>query len=306
MPRARKSLEPIRTFFHCPRHLVRARPEAVSSKYAILPVASFLHPSSGEMSLFLFLGALGLVLAAAAGFYAGVLRSRRQVQRLDNKLLDSTLQRQEAESRAERAETQARQAKEEAHGTTVQLEAYRKEVERLTSVDELSGLLNRRRFDECLKDEWRRMYRSKTPLAMILADVDHFSLFNENYGRKKGDECLQLLADYLKAAFNRVGDILARYDGDEFAVILTDTDASEALRQAERLRSGVKAMRIAHERAQADAIITVSLGLVSIDPGVVIDMEDALGAAEEALRKAQTEGGDRIWQVRDDFHARQV
>jgi len=276
-------------------------PTARRASLFVLPL-----PGSLKAPSLILLAVLCMVLAAAAGFYAGIRRTKARTDRLVRDLRETRARLQEAQVRANSADDRANEAREASEDKARQVERLEDEVERLTSVDGLSGLLNRRRFDDCLKEEWRRMYRSKKPLALILADVDSFRPFNETYGRPEGDECLRGIADFLARSFNRVGDIVARFDGDAFAVILTDTDSNEALRQAERLRAGVRAMAIPNEHSLVDTAVTVSLGLVSVSPRIVVDMEDALAAAEKAMRKACADGGNRIGHVEEGFHAGQA
>lgn len=113
-------------------------------------------------------------------------------------------------------------------------------LERLASHDGLTGIANRRRFDEKLGQEWLRARRDKTPLALLMLDVDHFKLFNDRYGHQAGDDCLRRIAECLASMVARPGDLVARYGGEEFAVVLPSIDVDGALVVAQRMREAVR------------------------------------------------------------------
>ncbi|MEP9356013.1 diguanylate cyclase [Xanthobacter sp. KR7-65] len=135
------------------------------------------------------------------------------------------------------------------------------ELRRLATVDPLTGASNRRAMDACLSTEWRRACRSRSNLALILVDVDHFKRFNDHYGHQAGDECLRATAAALMRTVRRPGEMVARYGGEEFAVILPDCDEANALRMAERLRQAVIALHIPHAGSETEPRVTVSLGI---------------------------------------------
>jgi diguanylate cyclase (GGDEF)-like protein/hemerythrin-like metal-binding protein/PAS domain S-box-containing protein len=140
-------------------------------------------------------------------------------------------------------------------------EAYRKKLEAMTVTDALTGLYNRRFFDEMLDKEYARHARTGGELALILLDVDHFKRYNDTFGHVAGDECLQKIARALVRSVKRPGDIVARYGGEEFVCVLPDTDECGARMIAESIRGTVAAMAIPHAGGDAGDIVTVSLGV---------------------------------------------
>src|SRR4028119_2258104 len=127
-----------------------------------------------------------------------------------------------------------------------QLEIANRELQRLAALDGLTGVANRRRFDEYLDDEWQRMAREKLPLSLILGDIDFFKKYNDTYGHQAGDACLRRVADALRFCAKRSVDLVARYGGEEFAVILPNTSAAGAALVAEEIRLVVNTLEIAH------------------------------------------------------------
>ena len=179
---------------------------------------------------------------------------------------------------------------------TRKLDNANQELIRLSSLDGLTGIPNRRQFDETLAREWRRACRQGRPLSMLLCDVDHFKQFNDGYGHQVGDECLRAVARTLQAVLRRPADMAARYGGEEFAAILPDTDPGGALRVAEAMRAAVEALRITHRHSGSD------LGVVSISVGVATrvpdrsqtDAAELVRQADEALYRAKQGGRNRI------------
>jgi len=146
-------------------------------------------------------------------------------------------------------------------------------------IDGLTGVYNRRHFDERLATEWGRAMRSGTALSVVLLDVDFFKRYNDRYGHQAGDDCLRRIASTLHDCLRRPGDLVARYGGEEFACLLPDTDMSGALRLAEELGQQVFALQIAHAGSSVEAAVTVSLGACS-------KRSDAAGSAAALLRGA--------------------
>ena len=139
------------------------------------------------------------------------------------------------------------------------------ELRRLSSSDALTGIANRRRFDESLSREWLRGRRSAEPIALLLIDVDHFKLFNDHYGHPAGDACLQAVASGMGSGSQRPGDVLARYGGEEFALLLPHTDRHGAEYLALKLLRDVRALEIAHAASPSATHITVSIGVGVFD-----------------------------------------
>lgn len=133
-------------------------------------------------------------------------------------------------------------------------------LERLAGLDGLTQIANRRRFDEVLQEERKRLSRSKTAIALILLDVDFFKRFNDTYGHPSGDKCLQTIPRTMSANVYRPADMAARYGGEEFAVLLPETDAVGARFVAQRIRSAIHNLKIPHATSEAAPYVTVSLG----------------------------------------------
>lgn len=137
------------------------------------------------------------------------------------------------------------------------------ELEQLARSDGLTGLANRRAFDETLEKEWRRAMRDRTELSLLLMDADHFKSFNDANGHQVGDDCLRTLAGTMRDTFKRAGDLTARYGGEEFAVILPRTGQSEAVNMAEELRRAIEALRLPHANSLVSDVVTVSIGVAT-------------------------------------------
>jgi diguanylate cyclase (GGDEF)-like protein len=170
-------------------------------------------------------------------------------------------------------------------------------LQQLAHTDTLTGLANRRRFDEVLAHELRRAELGNSALALVLLDVDLFKKYNDRYGHPAGDACLQGVARVLATQTNRTRDLPARYGGEEFALILPDTDAAGALAVAQRIRAGIEAMGMAHE-ASPFGIVTASLGVAALLPERAPDVASAAALVERAdcaLYRAKEAGRNRVW-----------
>jgi diguanylate cyclase (GGDEF)-like protein len=176
----------------------------------------------------------------------------------------------------------------------LELKRYRDFLEDLSLVDGLTGIGNRRRFDEFLLREWRRSRRARTPLALVLLDVDYFKAFNDCYGHAAGDDCLREVAATLAMLVRRPGDLCARYGGEEFAAILPQTDLAGARILAERIREAVLALDIPHEGSAVSPNLTVSIGIAASDPSAAEEPEGLLRDADRKLYEAKTAGRNRV------------
>ncbi|HUO44552.1 MAG TPA: diguanylate cyclase [Burkholderiales bacterium] len=165
----------------------------------------------------------------------------------------------------------------------------------LAMTDGLTGLANRRRFDEMLDREWRRTARESGVLSLLLIDVDHFKPYNDYYGHRAGDECLRAVAQALARAARRSGDVCARYGGEEFAVILPNTEAAKAAHIAEQMRAVIEALDIEHSKV-ADGRLTVSVGVASVRPRDAAGAHPAslIDSADRALYEAKKGGRNRV------------
>ena len=167
-------------------------------------------------------------------------------------------------------------------------------LEELSLVDGLTGIFNRRYFDEHFEEEKKRALRNGQPFSMIMMDIDNFKAYNDNYGHGAGDECLQHVARALKDALPRSGDFVARYGGEEFVALLPGTESEGAMTAAEKLRIAVESLEIPHEYSPTAGVITLSLGVASPDPESFSESLDSmLKRADQALYISKREGRNR-------------
>jgi diguanylate cyclase (GGDEF)-like protein/PAS domain S-box-containing protein len=165
----------------------------------------------------------------------------------------------------------------------------------LAAKDALTGLANRRSFDQAIEIEWARADRSGRPLALLFADVDHFKLFNDNHGHQRGDECLRDVAAVIGKTAIRPTDLATRYGGEEFAIIMPDTEMAAASAVAERLRHAVMELRIALGQPADEACVTLSVGVATYIPGQeVVGPDWLIGQADQALYAAKHLGRNRV------------
>jgi two-component system chemotaxis family response regulator WspR len=175
-----------------------------------------------------------------------------------------------------------------------QLAEANRTLQKLSSLDGLTGIANRRSFDETLKKEWNRAMRTEKTIGLIMLDIDFFKLYNDHYGHQGGDDCLKQVAQGLDSAIHRETDFLARYGGEEFSAVLPDTDLKGSLKVAEEMRLAVKALRLEHAKSKVTDIVSVSLGVSSITPLMGTEPEILIAAADQALYKAKEDGRDRV------------
>lgn len=174
-----------------------------------------------------------------------------------------------------------------------QLEIANSQLQRLATIDGLTQLANRRRFEEYIRQEWRLCMREKHPLSLILCDIDYFKPYNDNYGHQAGDSCLQQVAAAISIETKRPADLVARYGGEELVVVLPDTDALGAMIVAQRIRSNIKKLQIEHKASSVSHYITLSLGVASMIPQLNTLPSDLIEAADQALYEAKKQGRDR-------------
>ncbi len=165
-------------------------------------------------------------------------------------------------------------------------------LEQLAARDSLTGISNRRCFDEKLRDEWKRERRDLRPLSLLMMDVDHFKLFNDTYGHQAGDLCLQRIANALQQVVCRPADLVARYGGEEFVAILSATDGPGAAIVAQRILDRVEELCIAH-RANRGGHVTLSIGVATAIPQADRQPESLTAAADAALYRAKRNGRGR-------------
>lgn len=192
-------------------------------------------------------------------------------------------------------EQDARKAHErELQDLAQRLEASNLMLLRVASLDSLTAVPNRRRFEDALEQEWRRAMRDQTPTSVILVDLDAFAAYNDAYGVPAGDQCLKRVAGLLSRQVRRSGDLVARWEGDAFAVLLPATHAEGAQYVAEALRAGVEAMEAPASQPGSPARVTASFGVATAVPRRGTEPEPLIRAAQQALAKAQGEGPNQV------------
>lgn len=168
------------------------------------------------------------------------------------------------------------------------------ERERLANLDGLTGLANRRQLNLTLAKEWQRLAREKKPLSLIMCDVDFFHQYNDSFGYLAGDDCLRTIAHTLKSVCQRSADVAARFGGEEFLLILPNTDLEGALTVAQNLRQQLAAHLLSHPQSTVDEWVTLSIGIASQIPVLDKDGLILLDQAARALREAKRQGRNRI------------
>lgn len=176
----------------------------------------------------------------------------------------------------------------------VQLEIEKKYAQMNSITDGLTGLFNRRYFDDTLRKEFYRFKRSGVPLSLIIMDIDFFKNYNDNYGHLRGDECLKEVAATVKKFALRVTDTAARFGGEEFIMILPNANSSGALKIAEETRKAVENLKILHEKSDISKYVTISLGVATIEDNNVLTSEEILSMADEALYLAKNSGRNKV------------
>jgi len=176
----------------------------------------------------------------------------------------------------------------------IDLKRQRDQLRRLSAVDGLTGLANRRAFAEALEKEWRGAIRRNGSISLLMTDIDDFKQFNDAYGHLAGDEALRRVAKGLESAALRPADMVARYGGEEFVILLPDTGANEAALVADRLLLAVRRLAIPHEHSRGWQYVSLSVGLASARPTRETNPNELLDLADRMLYKAKTGGRNRV------------
>lgn len=161
-------------------------------------------------------------------------------------------------------------------------------------LDGLTGLSNRRRFNQALTAEWSRAQRTGSSLSLVMVDIDYFKQFNDTYGHLAGDDCLKAVAGALQAAVKRSHDLVARWGGEEFCCLLPETNAAAAGGVAERMRQDVAKLQIEHQSSLTAAFLTISLGIAAIKPDKTAVLTAFLESADMALYQAKKNGKNQV------------
>jgi diguanylate cyclase (GGDEF)-like protein len=176
---------------------------------------------------------------------------------------------------------------------TVELRDVNERLRELSERDGLTGVANRRHFDDVLDNEWRRGTRERHQLTLIMVDVDHFKPYNDEYGHQAGDECLKRVAEVLTEGAHRAGDVVARYGGEEFAVLLPNTSLQGGERLARSLKENVERLRVTHARSEF-GVVTISLGVASSSSAADGSPLALVKEADIALYRAKQLGRNRL------------
>lgn len=175
-----------------------------------------------------------------------------------------------------------------------QLERSNAMLERLSTIDGLTGVYNRRRFDEVLDLEWRRAIRTQSPLSLIIIDLDCFKNYNDRYGHLAGDACLRQVAETMNDVLKRPSDMMARYGGEEFAAVLPGIGLDHAAQLAEQMRAAIETLQIDHACSFTSEVVTVSMGVASMIPKRDALPSVLIAASDTALYEAKQTGRNRV------------
>lgn len=168
------------------------------------------------------------------------------------------------------------------------------ESQSLAFTDSLTKVANRRYFDDYFKEEWQKLARGKAPISLILCDLDFFQAFNQIYGYQAGNDCLQKVAGAIRKVVERPENLLARYSGEEFVVVLPKIKVTEGMWLAQKIRARLKQLKLTHVGSTVNNYVTLSFGVASMVPHPDYSPGVLMAAAKEALAQAQAEGGDRV------------
>jgi diguanylate cyclase (GGDEF)-like protein len=180
---------------------------------------------------------------------------------------------------------------------TAELRAANSQLEILSTTDGLTGLANRRRFDNYWAEEWQRALRQATPLAVIMLDLDHFKAYNDHYGHLQGDECLRRVGAVLQASVRRAGELAARYGGEEFVVVLPGVTRQQALETARGVLIAMREAKLPHASSPVAGMVTLSLGVAVGMAQATDEPEQLLKMADTALYTAKNTGRNRVVQA---------
>jgi diguanylate cyclase (GGDEF)-like protein/PAS domain S-box-containing protein len=208
----------------------------------------------------------------------------------DGVILDDTERKQAEAVMQDYRQTLERQVQER----TMALQQAMWELDRLATLDGLTQVANRRRFDSYLMQEWQRLARTLQPLSLILCDVDYFKRYNDHYGHQAGDLCLQMIAQAMDKVAKRPADLVARYGGEEFAILLSQTDRAGAEQVAEALQWAIQSLALPHDTSQVSQYVTMSVGIATMLPLQHQLPDELIKRADQALYLAKEQGRDRI------------
>lgn len=263
--------------------------------FLILPPLLFLVVRLGMSG-----GALGCCVVAAIGTIFTVARHRGPLTDLDPQLEQRILLLQMFLAAAVLSVSvvglvlaQYKRASGEVRESELRYRSLAASMEMLATLDPLTRLANRRRFDEAVETEWQRALRAQSPLSLVLVDTDYFKSYNDYYGHVAGDECLKRVAETMNGLARRPADVVARFGGDEFGMVLPDTDAEGGRLMAENLRRRIEELNLPHA-ASPLGVVTVSAGCATLVPGAQEAPAALLSATDSALYTAKRRGRNRV------------
>lgn len=169
-----------------------------------------------------------------------------------------------------------------------------KQLHKLSCIDGLTNINNRRQFDQSLQIEWQRAQRSEKELSLILLDIDYFKQYNDTYGHIGGDDCLKTMGGFLSGVVSRPTDMVARYGGEEFVVLMSETSAEGARLIAQKIADGLASLNLPHASSKISEKLTVSMGCATCKSPRAFKAEDLVAAADEALYQAKGQGRNRF------------
>jgi diguanylate cyclase (GGDEF) domain len=178
--------------------------------------------------------------------------------------------------------------------TQLELKTISDNFEIISHIDVLTGLYNRRYFNEAYDREWKNSIIAKTPISLIMIDIDYFKKYNDTYGHLKGDECLATVSKEIKQSARKPTDIVSRFGGEEFIMILPKTDINNAVLLAKSILKAVENLNIAHESSSINKRITLSIGIASMIANENVNMDIFLKMADDALYEAKNNGRNCI------------
>jgi diguanylate cyclase (GGDEF)-like protein len=185
------------------------------------------------------------------------------------------------------------------HGDVLDIQWFEKvnQANQAAWIDGLTEIANRRRFDDFFQQQWKQMARERSPISIIMCDIDFFKQYNDTYGHLAGDECLRRVAQTLNCSIKRPIDLIARYGGEEFAAVLPQTDLEGAENVAKQLQVGVQALNIPHSTSRVSSQITLSIGVACTVPSATRSHTELIDSADQQLYQAKQRGRNRIERI---------
>lgn len=215
-------------------------------------------------------------------------------RRLEDYLQQLEQKVQELTASLRQIETKLQEEIEQNQEARATFQRLKQELQNLATIDGLTQIPNRRRFDEYLNQEWDRLTREQEPLSLLLCDVDFFKRYNDTYGHQAGDSCLRIVAQTISRTAKRTSDLVARYGGEEFTIILPKTNLSGAIAIAETIQQQIENLHIPHPQSDVSEFVTVSIGIASQIPSRNDSVDNLIAKADRALYLAKARGRNRV------------